>query len=404
MFSAYVVLLPIIQYYKSPVSVLNMATFLALIWLIIFAIRSEGKLVIVKPFAPITLFPIWVTGSILVFGLTNKDPSMHVNIWSYLRLMMLLISLIYLGSKYFDIDYALSFMEKLLLASSFYIVIQLLVRLIFRFNLMGVIPTLVTYEGYKNSSMRASGFFMESAAFAQSAILYLCYKLFSEQSWTKNDQLKLIIVIVGIVLSGSGQGYVLLLFLFLSFFLYRFFTNASIRKIVEGIIVIILIILALYILFQTPYGQFAISRLYTTKNGDISFGGQGLAGRTYTNRYFYSLTDTQKVWGIGFGNISEITAGYINSLYYYLIEGGYISIAMFAIILISAFVYGNTRVRMYCMIYAIMFYFTGCGRGVILCYSLLFLFWGNEKLINTQTNDICAQSQTEGRALSNSSG
>ena len=378
-FSIYVVLLPIIQYYKSPLSGFNLATFLAMVWFVVFALHSRGRLAFQKRLTPINLYVAWLVFDMLLMWIGYDYSVSELNIKNFFRIMLLMTSLLYLGTPYFDVNRAVRFLEKLLIASTFYMVAQHGARELLQISLLSTIPALIRKEGYLNGSLRASGFFMEPAGYAQACMIYLSFRLFAKQRWEKKDFYKLFIILLGMILSGSGQGYALLAVIFALFYLNRFSRKSMSRRRFALLLVLFIgLMIAVAAVSMTPYGQYALSRVYLNKYGEVSFGGQALAGRTYTNKYFFALDSLQKLWGVGVGSTGRITTGYINSLFFYLLEGGYVVIGVWALMLATIFRRGNASVRVYCILYGIMFTFTGCGRAMMLCHAFPFMLHGND--------------------------
>lgn len=376
-FSIYVVLLPIIQYYNSPLPGLNLATFLATVWFVVFAVHSRGKLKLQKRLIPVNLYVAWLVFDMLLMWIVYDYSVSELNIANFLRIMLLMISILYLGTPYFDINRAMSFLEKLLIASTFYMVVQHGARELLNLTLLSTIPVLIRKESYMNASLRTSGFFMEPAGFAQACMIYLSFRLFAKQRWEKKDYYKIAIIVFGLILSGSGQGYALLAVVFALFYLERFSHRSMSRKrmiLLLALFVVLLITVA--VVSVTPYGQYALNRIYLNRNGEVSFGGQALAGRTYTNKLFYALDSSQKLWGLGAGSAGRITTGYVNSLFFYLLEGGYVVIGVWVLMLISVFRRGNTGVRVYCILFSLLFSFTGCGRAMMMCHEFPFMLNG----------------------------
>ena len=399
LFSAYVVSLPITQYYKSPLSVFNFATFMVFVFFVIFMIRAKGIIVLDKRSFPIFLFMIFITINLIVTAILYHISIAQMSILDYFRSILLLVTIIVLGSKYFDRGYALKILEMLLLASTFYMLLQLILKNVFHHPISGNIGSLVTKSAYAGAKIRPSGFYMEPAAFAQGAMIYISFMLFGKEDFTKKDKAKLICVMVGILFSGSGQGYALLaLILFMWFLYHMFFKSISKKTILKGALVILVSVLALGIVLRTSYGQFVISRIINEERetGGISLGGKALSGRTYTNRFFYALSSLQQITGVGFGRSESVVGDYyINSLYYYLIECGYISIAIWIIMGIMVFKRGNISVKVFTLIYAIMFYFSGCGRPMMICYYFMFLLYDNYKSMKYNIGNTKSGSETD---------
>ena len=103
--------------------------------------------------------------------------------------------------------------------------------------------------------------------------------------------------------------------------------------------------------------------------------------------------------GVGFGLSQTVIPteeiAYINTLYVHLIECGYFSIAVWAVMLIYMFRKGDTEVRTFLILYSIMMIFTGMGRPMMICYFFSFLLaQSRAPLIDTKsenTNITCGE-------------
>ena len=389
-FTTYVVLLPILQYYKSPVPSLNFATFLAVAFLPILIISQQGIILYNKHFLPITVYSLFILFNVILTTiLYNHSISMEYD-GAFLRMILLFVSILYVGHSFFDIKRAEKVLEIMLLASAGFMIIQFASFFLSGRFLVGNISILLTNEGYRNTS-RATGFYMEPAQYAQSAALYLCLKLFSNSSL---DWKKIIVVFFGVVMSGSGQGYLYLLMIAILYFL-EFNKKLSQRKLLYGFFVIISVFVVIVLLYRIPYIQLAIERIFP--NDDGSFGGVALQGRTYTNKYFYLLSDLERMWGVGFGLSQSVIPSskeaYINTLFVHLIECGYVSILVWAFMLIYSFLMSPLETRVFILIYIVMLYFSGMGRPMMICYFFSFILHKyNEKNNNRFASSVYADS------------
>ena len=392
LFTSFVVLIPILQYYKSPFSIFNMATFLSFVFVFIFLFDSRGLLKFDRRVIPVFIYITFISLNIIVSSYLVKY-SISESIMEYFRMLMLLISVLFLGFNYFELSYALKILEKILFVSALFMIIQLIMIYVFNHPITGNIPVLVTNEGYKIARNRPSGFYMEPAAYAQSSLLYLCFILFNRNLNIKKRLPYLCVIVLGIFMSGSGQGYALLSLLFFVWILYNFFfVNMSKKMIVRGIVIILLVSIAVVIVLKTSYGQYALSRIINDEGSSLidHLGGSALSGRTYTNSLFYTLPNIQKIFGVGFGRSDTIAGNYyLNSLFYYLIECGYLSFLLWIYLLFLIFIRGNTSIRIFVIIFALLFTFSGCGRPMMICFYFSFLLKGKVKDINNYQKNVC---------------
>lgn len=371
-FSIYVVLLPILQFYKSPVSTFNMATFLAVVFFPAFLIARKGKISVFRNLLPISIYVVYITFNVLYTSFLYNHPFNMVYDGAYLRMMLLFVSLLYLGQYWFDVKFAIQILEILLIASALFMIIQLGLYYITGNLISGKISALLTVDGYINIR-RATGLYMEPAQYSQSATLYLSFKLFAKEPIIHVR--KIILIMSGIIMSGSGQGY-LYLALVVVLFLFEYSKKLNSRKLRNILIFLGVMTVVGVVALQIPYFQFALERIMPSSSHDF-IGGSALQGRTYTNKYYMLLSDVEKRWGVGFGLSQSVIPStedaYVNTLYVHLIECGYLSIAIWAFMLIYYFINGSSEIKRFILIYTVMLYFTGMGRPMMICYFFSFI-------------------------------
>ena len=380
-FTAYVVFIPIFVYYKSPVPGLNLATFLALCFLGWFLLARP------KPTKPRQrlLFPVWLYLGFLTFNVVSTSylynyPILDPHLLEYVRALLLVLSILVLGARFFDFPLAMSILEKLLLASILWMLVQLVFAHVLGHPITGNIPALVTNEGYRIARERPTGFYMEPSEFAKNAIMYLCFTLFGTKSLPRRETRKVLAIVGGIALSGSGMGYAFLALGFVVWILYNvFFTAMTSGKLVGGMALIVLLLAGSWAFLQTSMGQYAFSRI-VSEDGDGRlgyWGGQALSGRTYTNEMFNDLSDVQKFWGVGFGHGSDVLGNYYrNSWTSHLVACGYLSIPVWLVIVSSVFLRGDMRFKVFAVIFALLYCISASATVTGFSYFFSFLLSG----------------------------
>lgn len=376
LFSAFVALIPILQYYKSPLSSFNLATFLTVVFG--FAFLLDAKVYLDKRLLPAILYIAYMSVHIIVFG---------GEISGFLRIMVLVVSIVILGHRHFSFDYALHIIERVLTFSTLLMVLQFIGYHFLNTPISGTIPFLLSSEGsgYAIASSRPSGLYLEPAQYAQTAIMYLSFRLFWDEKLSPKTQRNVILVIAGIVLSGSGQGYVLLgCFLCVCLFYNLTKRRIAVKTALKIILVAIIVVTGAIVLWNTSsYIQLVVSRFV---GDDGAFGGIAYGGRSYTNKLFYELGNREQMFGIGIGCSSQYVKGYyINSLYYYLIENGYTSLIVLGIMILYIFFKGNLAVKIYSVALTALFVFSGVGRPMMLSYYMLFMLFYDDKLKQCET-------------------
>ena len=378
-FSCYVAIIPILQYYISPVSSVNLATFISFLFLFLFflCVAINGwKFYVEKLILPLSLYVLFIFANVVITSSIFDYSYSWNNLGPLVRLIFLYVSLMALGNRYFDVNKAFLFLEKVLVLSAIFIFIHAVLYSFAHIRLNPIIQPLVTTDSLNLdlNSVRSGGFYMEPAHYAQSAILYICYRLFPAKYNRKVMDRNLLIIIGGVIFSGSGQGYVMLAAVYAVWVVYSLFMErASKKKITTVMASIVVVIIILVFLLQIPFVQNAVNRFIATDSGVNTLGGQALAGRSYTNHYFHEFNSLKKVTGIGFGHIASITrGGYTNSLYSHLIQCGYPSIVFLMYIIVYYFRRGIVATKVHVILYAIMITFSAMANPMMLCYFTQF--------------------------------
>lgn len=402
-FSGYVAAIPILQYYVSPVGSLNLATLISVIFFFFFIYKTllNGKFTFEKLVFPVRLYVIFMIFNVIITSKIFNYDFTWDNLGPIVRLVFLYICLIALGCRWFDFKKSFDIMEKLLFLSALFIVIHAVLYSVSGIKVTPIIESLVSKQSLNLdlNRVRTGGFYMEPAHFAQSAFLYICYSLFSTNEKKSHYNKKLLTIIIGLIFSGSGQGYSMLAALYCVWvFKTLYIDRVSITRLTLVMSSILGVFALLLLLLQIPFIQNALSRIIYLDSDVLSFGGQALAGRTYTNHYFHEFSDSMKLTGIGFGHISDITrGGYTNSLYSHLIQCGYPSIFFLAAIIIYYFKKGPFCVKVHCLIYALMIFFSTIANPMALFFTVEYyislsrnevLVRKNSKLILNSVNSL----------------
>ena len=377
-FSVFVCVLPILQYYKVSFLPFNIATMGLIFFGVFFAIErlSLGGTIILNN-SPVKksvcLYLLFIVVNLIITTIYYKYSS-NWNNYDELFRMILLVTVFMVGTSYFDLSEAMRFFGKLMILNSFLIACQNILYYVLRRCVLLVIPSLVTEHGYLLFRGRFAGIYMEPAHFAQCALLVLAYYIFQDASDVSKSFRKTIIICIsiGIIISGSGQGYILLLILF-SMWLVTYLNKDGItkEKVFLGLMVPIVVIFVLFLLMQIPFVARAANRFTDL---EIGFGGTALRGRTWTNEIFKRLPIKQKWIGIGFGHLKDLTRGYSNSLNTHLIQCGYFSILFIANILIALARNGMEFARKFVLLFSIMIYFSEAFNPMWLTFFLFFLY------------------------------
>lgn len=372
-FSIYIVLIPILQYYKSPISSLNLATLIAVLFVPVFLLVSINKPRVKNEntaLFPMVIYFLFITINVIVtMNLYNYSFSWG-NLSAYFRLVLLFVSLFFLGYAFFDVAIAIKAMENILVFAAFAIIVHTVLFSAANIDFNFIAKSLLTDTIEIQRSARSGGIYMEPAHYAQSTTIYLCMFLFSPNVSKLLSKKKAIFIVVGMVVSGSGQGYLMLALIYGIWLMKKIMNKKiTIRKILIIVGSLLVIFVLALILLQIPFFQNAVSRLISD---DGSLGGTALSGRTYTNKFFDRLSDVQKWYGVGFGHLKDITLGYCNSMYSHLIQCGYLSMVIFGFVCIYYWLKGPMSLKAHVLLYVVMFYFTSMASPMMLCFIVEF--------------------------------
>lgn len=378
-FSCYVVLIPILEYYKSPLDGFNMATFLAMAFLVLFAvlvgtrIAREWKISLDGRMIPVWVYIAFMTFSVLIcFSLYDYKYTWD-NLSSYVRLLVLFFSILVLGHHYFDFSVAMKFLEKLLVFCALLIFVQDVLFIFFDIGVNINIPSLLMNRSYAVYPGRPGGLYMEPAHYAQSAVLYICMFMFGNRKALNLSWKSFVIIGLGVVASGSGQGYLVLGLVYFLWVLDQIrLKNVTSQRLILASLSVVAVASACFVLLQIPFFEGVVSRFM---GEDGSLGGLALKGRTYTNALFKKLSETQQLFGVGFGFTKVVTVGYVNSLYSHLIQCGYLSLIPLGVIFAYLFFKGSSYVKAFTVLYAVMICFSGVATPMALCFYLSFLLF-----------------------------
>lgn len=335
LFTIYVCLIPILEYYNGPFNLVNFSTFLAILFgcLFLFAASFNKKTVNKTMVGVSAVYLVFVSINVITTSLLYNYGLVWGNISAYVRLIALFFCVLLLGGRYFDFSFALKSLRVVVCLSSVLIFLQFLMKNMFGYSFHPVIVSWLRDKGYAEAGSRFSGLYMEPAHFAFSASLYLILELFSIHSG-KRRLSSALLAIMGVILSGSGQGYLFLLIILIFWLLQMFYLskkNSRYFFIALGALVSVFVLGVVGI--QIPYIQYSLSRIISEGG---SFGGLALEGRISTRVFFESLPVEQKWTGIGFGHIKSITSLFVSSFYTHLIECGYLSVPLLLVIVLPA--------------------------------------------------------------------
>lgn len=331
-----VLLLPILSMYKSPVSALDLGTFLGLPIILLcnqtlkWKLRSSLKVTkqqhrFAKSFLGVCFYIIAITFVNVVIGLTFDKKVMESNeklqmLFRCLKLVLTALVIIYCGFRLMNFEYFMKVYWIIIKVAIIYIILQTICFYLFK----KVLPPFITRfirEDYSYildynyhiqlGLFRPMSIFYEPAHFCEYCIPYLTFLFYKRPVLNKTDFIRAIAISLGIVLSTSGIGC-----LFMgSLWILAFLRSLMIQKGTNVFLLFLAALCVLPIAIKIPLFQKAFARLFSSGGGAV----QIRMGSGYS--IFAQIGLIAKLFGIGYGNYPP---SYAISMSYSLISLGII--------------------------------------------------------------------------------
>lgn len=222
-FSGLIALLPLLSYYRSPVSGVDMGSFLMLV----FSAFTISKVWYKSDFMPLYLYVLLVTPFV---GFLDQNTAIMTVVLRYAKFIVVLgcVFGFEFYKKYYDEQITFKVIKTVVCISTVFMVLQR----VFYYGGIVIDNPLIQFatndaylDGYSMESgslFRPSAFFLEPSHLAVYSLIYLVYSLF------KKDNLKQsLVVFVALLCSGSGNGLVFGIMTYCAYFLIRFRKHAA---------------------------------------------------------------------------------------------------------------------------------------------------------------------------------
>lgn len=300
-FSIFIIVMPIIGIYATPIPGLNMAELILIIfWGIVIlkkrkfnTLNNKNK----KLFGLVIYFTISFIIASLCFNFKLEG------LLSFIRFNFYYVSAVILGQSFFDFK----IFSKYIIKISYLIIIFIIIQYIYYYKthraLSGFLPFFDIYlQEYatldftleaKTFFFRPTSFFLEPAHFSQFMFVPFIISL-----WTKKDIFIKILIWIGFFLSTSSQG-ILISFIIVAYYLKKeyFEKKFDYKKLV---ITIFFLILGMFIMFAISK-----TKIFSYSMGRILSGGKESAAYARLGGYEIILSEINIVSffiGYGFGN------------------------------------------------------------------------------------------------------
>ncbi len=391
--SLLVVLLPILEYYKSPIPRVDLGTFCFLLCLpLIFNHIKKNRYILnnKKKFFWLIFFCVYIllTGVIINLFIANLNISlMLLRIFKFILLISEIVVLIYSGL--FDFKISINYLKRVTVISCLFIILQSIAYYFFDMTIPGVIYPLILQGNYFDMSYeyasqlylyRPTSFFLEPSMFAEYIILYFTYLLFQLKEFNYKIIVTLLIIGVGMICSTSGSGY---LYIFIATILYLFFNIKKHKKIISFLIVTLFFVIAVFYFNPSLIPDFVLKALNRGIDGTSS-GGSAFIGRIESFSYFNNLDSFNKIFGIGFGN--PVPNVFMNSISYLLYCCGIVVIIIFSFFIIKLLFLSkrNSFNMSFIIVWIISMFFTTSFTAVKICFYLPFLSDNNDSELEVE--------------------
>lgn len=303
-FTIFVILLPFLYQYKSPIAVISLGEFILIPFMIYFCVKNFSTKLVLKQFNGLYTYLLCA----LFFNLIASLQSYYVysEFITILARIIYYSILIYISYNNFDFKYGIKVLINFSIFFSLYAIIQTIA-----YHVVDVIlPTVVNpkwvfageesgnrlnYALYYKWMYRASSLFLEPGyyiSYAAPALVALLHL----KDYDKKNMISSIIISVGFILSTSSAGIVILGISWGTYIFKDLLYKKTIFK-TKKIIVILLFLIISIVILTSPLSDKLINRLVS--------GGSFNNRITRTYILFENTNLFQKFFGVGINNVAN---------------------------------------------------------------------------------------------------
>lgn len=386
-FSLLIVILPVLAVYISPISGVDLGTFCAIIFFLIYIIVVK-KLYIKRDatFWFIIFYTLIETATVLLFTQIRYSTTNIVILRTIRFVVMVSLFVNFTNDDCIDIRFLIKTLRIVTLFVSIYAITQQVFFQITGYkliNIFGITKQGVTFERTLNmyeTTYRPPSIFLEPSSVVYYVVPYLCFCLFEinyEKYFNrKTAVIDAVIITSGVLATTSGLG---ILMVAIAWLIWCYFRLIS-RNTKKMISIIPIILGAILILNYSGLVKFGISRVISTSSLSA------VEARTTGYNAISKLSFIQKIFGNGFGNYNE-------SLYYtsfadILFCTGIIGIVAVAVFYIKHFIRGNRFQRCLVILSIVLMVGGGIYSATYLCFYLPLIIYKFDKDIQLEKNNI----------------
>lgn len=382
-----IALTPILEYFKSPIYVYSIGTFVPLL-LVPLLLNKKSVFFIRKEKFLILLF-----AAIQIFSFISK--LFHGYGFSGLGTMLFCIaSMIFYGMLSLDQKPLLEKVKTIIIAVSIINTIMLILQyisfyILHRYFVFAPINLYLDgiYEkyyfqvttGFSGPNFRPCGLFVEPSHLATYSLFGLACSLFRKTTGRRNIYLSLCITL-GIVLSTSGLGIVCSIGLWGLYYLLEIINGHVIKILPKILMLLTASVVILTLLFQTttfrPIIQSYFDAYIYAKKGMGDKVKQPLTGRTGNYEDFFSLPTEEKLWGMGY----QVKSGYLTTFNDVLYNMGIIGICIYYMIFCSLLNKKDSFTKAICVLMMVLSFIISIDSCGYIAFYFFLINGGNLKI------------------------
>jgi len=391
-FSILVIVMPILNCYKSPIPVLGLGEFsiVLLLPLMILSMLFSNKKIYLHKYWLFVFYSIICSYVVVLFN----EISLHEINNRLLRIVFYTFVVFILGFNFFNYELSMKVYRYTCLLACAFLILQNISYSIFNFILPWKIPgidfnILITTEEYFRkyyTNYRPTSLFTEPAQFVQYCSPYLALTLFND---SRRNMIEALFVSFAIILSSSVNGFIFVSIIWIVWFFYNMYIDRKLASILFRVIMIALVPVILIVLYNNSNNfVFIINRL-----NNINNDGSAIIRLTNGFSIFSQLDAVYKFVGIGFGSYDEFKVlhsinllydtevEYMSSLSYILVSSGIFGFVLHAIILLDIYRKAQKVGKVLIILLMAMFISSSIYPSPIYVIILMFTLYSGKKVI-----------------------
>ena len=382
--SIFVVLLPLLSIYKSPIKFLDLGSFIMIILsgLIgsvgFYQEKNNRSIVKVGMWSIYIAYIIGITCISFFFRTQYVASPQQYMVRMAKNLFYIIFTLYICWKGYFDLEYATKYYECIVLLATITVYIQYLSYLLFCYDFVGYSARWAYTEEYKYRALNlATGMFRPTSIFYEPAhyfeyvsIILVLYIFYSKN---KKSLINAAFITLGVVLSTSGQGVIFTAMLWGIWLIKKMVRYKWKRTFEVGVLFLIFFLLiATGYLLSSDFGKRTISRILSPQNSLVTIGGRSDGFITLKD-----LTIGEWIFGRGYGNY---TATFFSSWPFNICCLGIIGTTI--IVFIYAYCLKYTDKKMLVILNALMCIFSNVFMGFyfVFFFSFILTLNSNEEI------------------------